>query len=451
MALYSFRLEEITSAVRVPEATDTARAGERGTDQAAVLARYTGFMNEMKRYEDWRDDVLQEALSLLKEESSSPSGPAYQSKWAEHFAKLSAEAAKRVIDALKDAQTVAPDLCAFAQTVSTQEAAFFAQCGRMPLAQISAQAQLYALDFYREADRLEEKWKSLGDSDRSIDEKIADTTKQIEELFKETVENLIAEERGLVDKAKNVKLDPTAVITTWKSAVAAVAKAAVQKVMTVLEQYKKGTSEYVEILMQKHHQEETLVILFTQIRESVREFVKKTNYELATREFNEAVSAAEAAASSCPTSGGQKDAKLFAQTATATVKPFMDELKKGFEDFMNQFREIFTGAVGDKTVEELVELSERLKSWDEIERVNLPGRLDAALQDFENSWQVNVDGLSDDDKEALRQVWKTELDVVGKGIVEAKQDRIRDRIPMILRDKKRELMEKLRGSKGGGE
>ena len=173
---------------------------------------------------------------------------------------------------------------------------------------------------------------------------------------------------------------------------------------------------------------------------------------MATKEFNEAVSNAAASAAACPTSGGQKDAMLFATVSAEAVQPFMDEFKKGFEVFMSEeLREVFVGPVGDKTVEELLELSKRLKSWEEIERVNLPGRLDAALQDYQNTWTVNVDGLSDEDKNALREVWKTELDVLAKGIVEAKQDRVRDQIRMYLNDKMQELMTKLKGSKGGGE
>lgn len=168
MAIYNARMEEIKAALREPEASDTSRAGERGAQQAQVLARYTGFMNDMIAYEGWRDVALQEALALLKEESSSPAGPAYQAKWSEYFAKKSAEAARMVMDALKDAATVAPELCSFAQTVSGQEAAFFGQCGRMTLAHMSGQAQLYTLNFYREADRLEEEWKSLGDRNHSI-------------------------------------------------------------------------------------------------------------------------------------------------------------------------------------------------------------------------------------------------------------------------------------------
>jgi hypothetical protein len=200
-----------------------------------------------------------------------------------------------------------------------------------------------------------------------------------------------------------------------------------------------------------NREEETLVVLFTQIRESVREFVKRTNYESATREYNETTANAESLASGCPTSGGQKDALLLARAAADAVKPFMDELKHGYEDFMNEFRDVFVGPVGDKTVEELLELSENLHTWEDIERFNLPGRLDAALQDFGNSWKVNVDGLSDDDKEALRLVWKTELDELAKGIIEAKEDRVRDQIGQYLRDKKKALMDKIRSSKGGGE
>ena len=451
MALYNARIEEILSGLRTPEATDTAKAGEHGADQAKVLARYTGFTNDLEKYSEWRDAVLQESLAILKEESSSPSPDAYQAKWTEYYAKNSAEAAKKIMDALKDATTVAPELCAFAQTVSTQEAAFFAQCGRMTLARMSAQALLNSINFDVEADRLEAKWKSLGDSDRSIDDKVAGTTKQIQDLFKETVEKVIAEQRWLAEKAGNVKLDPNATPNDWKDVVKQLVKAAVQHVMQTLEPYKKGISTYVEALSQMNREEETLVVLFTQIRESVREFVKRTNYESATREYNETTANAESLASGCPTSGGQKDALLLARAAADAVKPFMDELKHGYEDFMSEFRDVFVGPVGDKTVEELLELSENLHTWEDIERFNLPGRLDAALQDFDNSWKVNVDGLSDDDKEALRLVWKTELDELAKGIIEAKEDRVRDQIGQYLRDKKKALMDKIRSSKGGGE
>ena len=451
MALYNARIEEIRSALQVPQTADLAKAGEHGADQAKVLARYTGFANDLEKYAEWRDETIQESFAILKEESSSPSPDTYQSKWTEYYAKASAEASKKIMDALKDATTVAPELCVFAQTVSSQEAAFFAQCGRMTLARMSAQALLNSINFDVESDRLKDKWKSLGDSDRSVDEKVAATTKQIQDLFKETVEKVIAEQRGLAEKAANWKPEPGKVITDWKGALVEIAKAGVQAVMQALEPYKKGTATYVDALMQMNQQEETIVILFTQIREDVRNFVKKTNYESATKDYNEAVSNAESLAGGCPTSGGQKDAKLVARAAADAVKPFMDELKHGYEDFMNESKEIFTGPVGDKTVEELLELSENLHSWEDIERFNLPGRLDAALQDFNNTWTVNVDGLSGDDKEALRQVWKAELDTLAKGIIEAKEDRVRDQIPVYLKDKKKALLEKIKGSKGGGE
>src|SRR4030095_407219 len=106
------------------------------------LARYTGFTNDLEQYSEWRDEGLQESLAILEEEASSPSPDAYHAKWTEYYAKNSAEAAKRIMDALKDATTVAPELCAFAQTVSTQEAAFFAQCGRMTLAPVAGAAAL---------------------------------------------------------------------------------------------------------------------------------------------------------------------------------------------------------------------------------------------------------------------------------------------------------------------
>ena len=83
---------------------------------------------------------------------------------------------------------------------------------------------------------------------------------------------------------------------------------------------------------------------------------------------------------------------------------------------------------------------------DDLDTSN-PSRLAQAL----SIHPEQTDGLSDDDKEALRLVWKTELDELAKGIIEAKEDRVRDQIGQYLRDKKKALMDKIRSSKGGGE
>ena len=120
MALYGFRIEEVVAGLRAPEEQDLATMGERGADQARVLARYTGFSNDLTKYADWRDEVLQGSLAILKEEGSSPSPDAYQARWTEHFARAGAEAAQKIVDAVRDAENVTPRLRAFAEAVATQ-------------------------------------------------------------------------------------------------------------------------------------------------------------------------------------------------------------------------------------------------------------------------------------------------------------------------------------------
>jgi hypothetical protein len=110
MPLYDFRMQELKAELQTPQNADLAAAGERGAQQAQVLARYTTFVAEIEKYFDWRDGKLQDSLAMLKEESSSPSGDAAQGKWSEYFARCASDGAKMVTDAPKDADVLAPEL-----------------------------------------------------------------------------------------------------------------------------------------------------------------------------------------------------------------------------------------------------------------------------------------------------------------------------------------------------
>jgi hypothetical protein len=445
-------MQELKAELQTPQNADLAAAGERGAQQAQVLARYTTFVAEIEKYFDWRDGKLQDSLAMLKEESSSPSGDAAQGKWSEYFARCASDGTKMVTDAPKDSDVLAPELRRYAQSAATQEAAFFGQCGRMPLARMAAEAQRYTQLFHDEADKLEEKWEAFGESDRSIDEKVEDVVRQLDQLFEETVAKVVAEQRRVAELAAKVEFDPSKPVPdTALSAVVAIAKMGVQAIMQTLQRFQVAASAYGDALAQRQYDEGTIVFAFTQVREDVRQFMSRINFDVAMRGYNEAVATAQELAGACPTSGLQKDAKLFASTAAATVQPHMDRFKSGFEDFMHDLKDVFVGPVGDRTVEELVELSRSTASWDELQRLDLPNRLDAAFQDCERTWVMNVEGLSDNDKEALRDVWKKELDELGKGIVDAKQDRIHDHLKLYLKEKKAELAARLRDSRGGGQ
>lgn len=449
MAEYNARWEELQAEVRAPEERDLRSVGERGAEQAQVLSRYTGFMAGLAKYIDWRDRALNDALPILKEESSSATETGQQSKWIEHFSRRGEEAFKMIVDLVKEAEKIAPELRRFGETVAQQESAFFAELGRAPLAFFQGRVQQYTAEFHREKESLEKKWKALEEQDRPIDQKLAETSLQILKLFEETVAKVTSEQRGLEEKLRDVKVDPSQPMTGGlMNTLGNLLKMGVQSVMEKLEPLRKSADDYNATLLDLYKREETMVILFTQIREGVREFLSKTNLDTAIREFNEATRNAFDAAGQCPTSKQRDDAKRLVEKAIDTVKPYMEKFKNEYEVFVGANRGTFVGPVSPKTIDDLLEPSERERSWEEIERFNIQRKLQE-IYDRAVHWKVDIDGLTDEGLKDLRAAWEIELERLGRGIVAAKDDRMIDQIKALLKDRRRELAERAKSSKGG--
>lgn len=452
MAEYNARWEELQAEVKTPEARDLERVGERGAEQAQVLARYSGFMAGVAKYIDWRDRALNDTLSLLKEESSSLTGTGQQSKWIDTFSRRGEEAFKMLVDLVKgirEIEKIAPQLREIGEKVAQQESAFFAQLGRAPLAFFQGQVQQYTAEFHREKESLENKWKSLEEQDRPIDQRLAETSRQILRLFEETVAKVTADQRGVEEKLRDVKVDPSQPMTgSVMNTLGNLLKMGVQAVMERLEPHRKTADEYHATLLELYKREETMVVLFTQIREAVREFLKKTNLDTATREYNEASRNALDVAGQCPTDRQRDDARRFIEKAIETVKPHMEKFKNEYEAFIGANKGIFVGPVSPKTIDDLLEPAERERSWEEIERFNIQGKLQE-IYDRAVHWNVDIDGLTDEDLKALRATWEIELERLGRGIVAAKEDRMIDQMKALFKDRRRELAERAQNSQGG--
>jgi hypothetical protein len=451
MADYGARLDELQAEVLKPQEQDLRLVAE-GAVQAQVLARYTGYMAGIVKYIDWRDRALNDAFPLLKEESSSTKGVSQQSRWIEHFAKRGDEAFRTLTDLIKDKdlEKFAPNLKKFAEKVVEQESRFYALLREMPLGFLQGQLQEYTREFRDESKNLEDKWKSLGDQDRSIDQKAADTTQQVMRIMHETVQKVTENQRGIAEKLRNVKIDPNKPITgSTMNALSLILQGGVQYLMTTVEPYRASMQSYTDAFLQQHKMEETIVIVFAQIREAVREFLRKTNLDSAVKEYNDMTRASLDKTAQCPTTRQREDAKKFADKAIEHVRPFMDKFKTEYERFIDQHRGIFVGAVSTKTIEDLLETSQRERSWADVERVNIQRQLQAVFDDSVKTWKIDVNGLSGDDQKALREVWEVELEKLGRGFVAAKDDRIQDQVKAMFKDKLSSLADRVKSSRGG--
>jgi hypothetical protein len=108
------------------------------------------------------------------------------------------------------------------------------------------------------------------------------------------------------------------------------------------------------------------------------------------------------------TQGQQEDATAFFLKATERTKLTLTEFTEAYNTFVDSFREIFIGPVGDRTVNDLI----KKERWDfanqEYKNLNIQEEL-KKMYDNNREW-VNVDmmGLTAEGKQKIDAVLKKE-------------------------------------------
>ena len=110
---------------------------------------------------------------------------------------------------------------------------------------------------------------------------------------------------------------------------------------------------------------------------------------------------------------------------------------------------IFVGPVGDKSIEEILELRHKQQSWDEITRFNVQRKLKDIYDDTAPSWKLELDGLSDEDKRDIENMLKVELERLSRGIIAVSNDTAFNRLGRYYSDTTSKLKDKIKSSKGG--
>ena len=446
MSDYSKRWDELQDRLRVPQERDLSAAGEDGSEQAKTLARYSVASDALKSYCDWRKQTLNQALWSMA--SSSGDGDSRQSAWASCFSNAASEAQSKVADSVKNADDKAPSLREFAATVVQEEAQFFSQLGKIPLSTFQGQVITYTDTFQQAAAKLRDEWDRLGDDARTAGEKAEKVYAQIREIIYNTVEKLVQQDRGIQDKLNNVKPDPAKPPKELRDALIALLQAAVQIAMYELNKYTRPMCDYIEQLTDIAAKEELFVVRFTEIRAAVSEFLRDTNLERATREYNEAKAKALDLAADCATSGARQDAIDFVQDAMGLMDPLLKEFNRLYADFIDRNRGIFVGYVDLSRMDELLKLSSAQQACEDLERSNI----ETTLKDFLDhtvNWNVSLDGLSDDDKKDLQDVIRAQLEPLSHGIVEVNNDRYVDVVRRLFKERvlpQRKLLEESKGA-----
>jgi hypothetical protein len=447
------RADEVREILRNLEQQDIALdlMADDGVTQAQVLARYSTFGAQFTEYIDWRDDQLDDGLEIIGEAySSSATGASLDDDWSEFFLARGRDASDRLNRLADGLDNHVPGLRAHARIMASEEAQFFAQLAAAPLARAAGDLAWQHRDLDVECARLEDKWEQLGDQDEDIDEKIEATTKDILKLLEEVVDKLVAEQRGLVAKVEAVRIDPGQPVTgTVTNALAMIAKGVATVVFSETEKLKATTGAYLQTLSNLHQMQEGVTVLFTNMREDVRKYLEQRRLATANETFDDAASAARDLAAKCPTAGQRDDAVRFIERVVDQVEPIIDAFELSYKRFVDVHQEVFVGPVGPAAIERLIEPDARERSLEQIEDFDLEARLQQLVDTNAPTIFVDVEGLSDADKEEIRSVFMVVWRRLAEGLVAAKNDHLTDRVVTTGREFVSKLTGKLKDSKGG--
>jgi hypothetical protein len=447
------RADEVREILRDLEQQDIALdvMADDGVTQAQVLARYQTFAAQFTEYIDWRDDQLDDGLEIIGQAySSSATGDSLDDDWSEFFLARGREASDRLNRLADGLDNHVPQLKARARAIASEEAQFFAQLAAAPLARAAGELAWQHRDLDVECARLEDKWEQLGDQDEDIDEKIEATTNDILKLLEEVVEKLVTEQRGLIAKVEAVRIDPSQPVTGGVgNALGLIAKGVATVVFSETEKLKATTAAYLQTLTGLHQMQEGVTVLFTTMRDDVRKYLEQRRLATANETFDDATSAARDLAGKCPTAGQRDDAVRFIERVVDEVEPIIDAFELSYKRFVDVHREVFVGPVGPAAIERLIEPDARERGLEQIEDFDLEDRLQQLVDTSAPTIFVDVEGLSDADKEEIRSVFMVEWKKLGEGLVAAKNDHLTDRVVTTGREFVSKLTGKLKDSKGG--
>src|SRR5690606_6152871 len=155
-------------------------------------------------------------------------------------------------------------------------------------------------------------------------------------------------------------------------------------------------------------EESVVVILFGKTRASVKEFLEKTNLDKAKKEYESAEKEIQNVAKSMETKGMQEDALRFVNEGAKITRDHLEDFTKAYNEFVNAFKEIFIGPVGDRTVEDLVERQRWDWAKNEWQKLNIQSELKKIYDDAREWWAIDIDGLDEANRKKLEELLEAE-------------------------------------------
>lgn len=400
----------------------------------------------LSRYFDFRQRALEDALKLLNDDSRNAKDQTDQ--WRQHLLKAGSEGSQMISDSIKDIKrkSVFVDIVA---RVAFLESVFFTRLAHMTLPD-AMQGKLieYRKQFEVEKENLMQKWEDLIARDKGIDEKMDSATKELFQVYQEGLKKV---------DAANTKTREN--ITTYVTGAHMADSAANPATPSLLEPVKimmetinnfmvtsKEMSNRFDALFKS--EESVVVILFGKTRASVKEFLEKTNLDKAKKEYESAEKEIQNVTKSMETKGMQEDALRFVNEGAKITRDHLEDFTKAYNEFVNAFKEIFIGPVGDRTVEDLVERQRWDWAKNEWQKLNIQSELKKIYDDAREWWAIDIDGLDEANRKKLEELLEAERKRLEPALREASDNSALDSLKLIMTIAKNDLVDKVKSLTG---
>jgi DNA-binding HxlR family transcriptional regulator len=347
-------------------------------------------------------------------------------EWANVRDRQLAEAIKAKPDLSKYSETPSVALFAFHTRLQLDEAPFLGALGKSNVGDEIDRIAAVARNLEQKTADLEKIWKETVDRDGEFDRQAEATAQEIAKIVDEAIETAAANHRTLLESFAeltkiNDKIPEGAqdLSDLLPGLFGLAAKALLKVLANSTYFWAKMQERLIERegkLKETFGKEANLLLVFSETRKEVEEFVKTTNLDQAKAALDQAEDELDALVAAMKTSGQKDDLGRFKQQVLDALERVLDEAEKRHDQFVSKHRNKFFGPLSSQVVDELIESSR----WNGLARAIDSRTLHDRLAELhsKNLFSVNVGKLRPEVREYIEKEAKRGFDEAMKAILD---------------------------------
>ena len=390
---------------------DTAKVSRETFGKAHKEDLEEKVRGRLERYFSDRERTLDAGVKLLE----NPLPPKdHQERWKKHFGDFGSAQAKEIAELVKDSKLIRTPFVSAVKAVAGQESAFFAAVAGMPLPSCQGRILQWYGQFAREQKALRDDWKELKGDGGELSEEMREVMREIREAYDEAVKKAARVARDVGEALRRwvpvaEKLEDAA--SAMEPGPLSSGLQAIGHGLQVFSNLRPSVETLESRFRALYKSEETVsVILLGGTRERVEEFLDDVNLEAAVDDFEASSRLCVEAAQKLAPPGQRDDAEDLVDAMMNEVNETLADFEDFFEDFVDEFREIFIGPVGDRTVRDLVGKELAVRESDSFQRLNVQSEL-RKIHDGARDWfGVPLGGLHPDVRARLMEWMERDLE-----------------------------------------